>query len=287
MPRSRARPHSLALFSLQPLNDKANAVVEHPHNRCLVSKQIDGSQVLDIGFHIRSRSCSTRTLALLGRGDTDIKIEGSSISKIQCSFEINLDTKVVMLFDRSHGQTTQLCGGAIGQDTFPFEHGRIRKVVVQKHLNEEISMGTGQSIVWFRLIWHQTAQGTIDKVNARESVPQDYVQEHEDTPHLAHTLEELDTVLPSRMQTRPHTSGARQLHMRFRKLVELGKGAFGTVHKAIDVDEGKFLAVKILRRPGPGFKVDEWVRSCHYAQKREVETLSQISHVSLIYPRNR
>lgn len=60
----------------------------------------------------------------------------------------------------------------------------------------------------------------------------------------------------------------------------LGSGQFRTVYKAIDVDSGKLMAVKILQRPTKASKQEEWRISLYYALKREVETLSGISHVS-------
>lgn len=68
-----------ALFSLKPLNERAEQVVRHPCNRHLASKQTDGTLALDIGFHIRSTS--RHTVATLGRGDTDIFVDGSRIAK--------------------------------------------------------------------------------------------------------------------------------------------------------------------------------------------------------------
>lgn len=79
---------------------------------------------LDIG-HIRPRSGDSATLATLGR-DGDVVVEGSNIAKIQCSFEIDLDTKVVMFYDRSNSQTSQV----FGENATPFEYGRLRRVLV-------------------------------------------------------------------------------------------------------------------------------------------------------------
>jgi hypothetical protein len=90
----RPQPHPLALFSLIPQNARAKDVVAHPCNSHLVSTLRNGTLALDIGFNIRSQSCNT--LATLGRNG-DIILEGSSIAKVQCSFEIDLDTNVVML----------------------------------------------------------------------------------------------------------------------------------------------------------------------------------------------
>jgi serine/threonine protein kinase len=38
---------------------------------------------------------------------------------------------------------------------------------------------------------------------------------------------------------------------------KLGSGQFGTVYKAIDVDSGKFMAVKILERPTRASKQED------------------------------
>jgi hypothetical protein len=48
------------------------------------------------------------------------------------------------------------------------------------------------------------------------------------------------------------------------------------------VDAGTLMAVKVLE-PSPGTSnSEEWNRSLHYALKREVEILSEISHVSIV-----
>jgi serine/threonine protein kinase len=95
-------------------------------------------------------------------------------------------------------------------------------------------------------------------------------------------MDEAPTDLPSRRETRPHTPGQRQLKMRYVLAVggKLGSGQFGTVYKAIDVDLGKFMAVKILEQPLRKSKQENWRIVLYYALKREVETLSDISHVS-------
>ena len=100
-----------------------------------VSTLSNGVQALDISFHIHEKSSTN--LATLGRGvEADIYVEGSSIVKVQCFFEIDLDTGIVIFFDRSHGCTTQVSG----ENATPFEHERIWKVLVQKDLNTIIGM---------------------------------------------------------------------------------------------------------------------------------------------------
>jgi hypothetical protein len=255
--------NSLALFSLVPCNDRAKTVVADPCNSHLVSLLHDGELALDVGFHIRSKSCNT--LATLGRGDTDIYVPGASISKLQCSFEIQADSNVVMLYDRSHGHTTQV----LGEGATPFESGRMRKVVVQKGINEKIGMGgVSRNLVQFELRWHQDFFQTVEKIKNWETVSASY----NENPRLARTIDETETVLHSRRETRIHTPGT-QLKMRYTLVgPPLGSGQFAIVHKGIDMDSGKFMAVKILK-PGRS-KHEEY-----YALKREVEILSIITHV--------
>lgn len=232
-------------------------------------------QVLDVGFRIRGKSSTT--LATLGRGvEADIYVEGSSIAKVQCSFEIDLDTGVVMFFDRSHGCTTQV----YGENAMPFQHGRVRKVLVQENLNTIIGMGgERRDLVQFKLVWHQDPRQTAEAIKSYETLPFGRVE----NPRLARTVDEAPTDLPSRRETRPHTPGPRQLMMRYIRVgPQLGSGQYGTVYKAINVDSGKFMAVKILKRPTSASKQEKeaWRQSLYYALKREVETLSTISHVS-------
>ena len=278
MPRPRP-PHPLALFSLapEPGSERAKRAIAHPDNIHNVSSLYNGVEVLDVGFHIRGKSSTT--LATLGRGvDADIYMEGCNIAKIQCSFEIDLETGVVMLYDRSFAQSTQV----FGENATPFEHTRIRKVLVQKGLNTTIGMGgERRNLVQFNLRWHQDPTQTAEAIKNYDALPYGRLE----NPRLARTVDEAPTDLPSRRETRPHTPytpGQRLLKMRYVRAEGsmLGSGQFGEVHKAIDVDLGKFMAVKILRRPTKPSKQEEWKMSLYYALKREVETLSDISHVS-------
>jgi hypothetical protein len=270
----RTECHPLTLFHLIPLNERSKNVLTHPSNSHLVSSLPENRLVLEIGFHIRSNSCNT--IATLGRGDADIFLEGASIAKIQCSFEINPETGVVMLYDRSHGSTTQL----FGENALRFEHGRVRKVLVQHKLNTIIGMGgAGQDLILFKLRWHQGPIETMEKVKNRKSISCGQGE----NPRRARTIDDLPTILPSQRETRAQTPGLIQRKLRYTSLGgALGSGQFGTVHKCIDVDAGTLMAVKVLE-PSPGTSnSEEWNRSLHYALKREVEILSEISHVSIV-----
>ncbi len=43
-------PHPRALFSLTPLTERADAVLDHPSNAHLLSRLIDGTLVLDMAM---------------------------------------------------------------------------------------------------------------------------------------------------------------------------------------------------------------------------------------------
>ncbi|KAK4171055.1 hypothetical protein QBC36DRAFT_391346 [Triangularia setosa] len=214
----RPRPHPLALFL-------SSLVVTHSCNGHLASVLNNGTLAPNIDFHIRSQPYGT--LATLRHRETNIFVEGSSIAKLQCFFEIDLGTSMVMLYDRSHGQTGQL----FGDHAIAFQYGRLRKVMIQEGLNDIVGMGgVGENLVTFQLKWHQGPLQTMER-----------------NPRLAWTVDLSETVLPSQMETRPHTPGSQKLKMRNKKMAELGTGQFGTVHKAIDVDLGRLVAVKMLR----------------------------------------
>ena len=273
-------PHPLALFSLlpKPGNERAERVVSHPDNIRHVSVLSNGEKCIDVGFQLRGKSSTT--LATLGRGvEADIYLEGSSISRIQCSFEIDLDTSIVMFYDRSHGCTTQVSG----ESTIPFEYGRTRKVVVRDKLNTVIQMGgERRDLFQFILWWHLDPEKISGVITKYDALLSGIIE----NPRLIRTEYDAPTDLPSRIDTRIHTPGQRQLKVRYVKVEPLGCGQFGTVHKVIDADSGKLMAVKIFERPAKASNLQKFNQSLYYALKREVEALSMISHVSIPWVSN-
>lgn len=196
------RSHSLALFSLVPKNDRARDVLDHPHNRLLVS-DVPGStsdvyltempKGLNIGTQIPSQS--RYTLAKLGRNG-DIVVEGSGISRIQCSFEIHEHTRQIMLYDRSFSKSTQ----TFGPNAKPFELDRPdRRVVVARGVNDEFGFGgVGSDLFQFKIHWHHDKE------------PPDFekqINDRVDHPRFARTVDddETPTVIPSQRVTRIHT----------------------------------------------------------------------------------
>ncbi|KAI9889118.1 MAG: hypothetical protein M1814_005779 [Vezdaea aestivalis] len=268
------RPHPLALFSLLPLfsNERAKKVLAHLGNSHLVSTLDDGTLVLDVG-HVRSMSGINNTLATLGRdSSSDIVVEGSSIARNQCSFEVDPVTNVVMFCDRSFGQTSQV----YDENATPFEHcRRLRKVVVQKGLNTIIGAGgVKRGLVKFKLIWHHNPSEATEKVKDRE------IALLKENPRIVRTTDEAETVLPSRIETRLHTPGLQQLKMRYAKIGEpLGSGQFGEVHKVIDADSGRFMALKTLK---PHARTSQGWEKFYNTMEREVETLSKLHHLHIV-----
>ncbi|KAI1076884.1 hypothetical protein F5B20DRAFT_554149 [Whalleya microplaca] len=233
---SHPAPHPLALFSLRPLNEQARDVVKHPFNKHFVSRY-ENTYALDIG-HAQPISGSNATLATLGRNG-DILLEGRSISKIQCSFEIDYETNIVMFFDRSHSQTCQV----FGPNARPFEFGRPRKVVVSREINTVIGIGgIGRDLIQFRLHWHGAGDTeTVERVEKRKNAIL------EENPRFARTVDVTDTALPTGMVTRIHEPGPRQPKIRAERVGDpLGVGSFGKVYAGFNVDTGQLMAIKVV-----------------------------------------
>jgi hypothetical protein len=138
-----SRPHRLALFSLVAMGDLetqkwTEAVILDPSNAKFVPKIENPTQEhqlgINIGFHIGNPSRDT--LAILGRNG-DIKLKDENFSRTQCSFEVVPESGVVMLCDRSTLQTAQL----VGNDAFPYERGRSRRVAVTSQFNTTFGIG--------------------------------------------------------------------------------------------------------------------------------------------------
>lgn len=230
----RFHPRRLALFSLRPHlnNELAKRVVAHPWNINHVWTMTDSVKALDVGFHIHDES--SMTLATLGHGiEADIHLEGSNIADIQCSFEIDSDTGVVMFFDRSHNFTTQVSG----KNAMPFENGRARKILVQHEFNTVIELGGEQcDTIQFELVWHQDPTATAEIIKRYTAT----AYRHAENPSLSRSISQTATDLLSRREARPQAPGQTTLKMRYLKIGPvLGSGNFGTVYKAIDIDTGK------------------------------------------------
>ncbi|ERT00366.1 serine/threonine protein kinase [Sporothrix schenckii ATCC 58251] len=254
-------PQSLALFFLNPLNRAAYEVAGNDSNKHLLWEP----RVFGIG-HVASKSGNPTVLATIGR-DGDIYIPDENISRVHCSFELDADTGIVMLYDRSNSQTTQ----TVGNDAFPFEFGRPRKVVVMPDINTTFGIGGIRSDKYqFTIVWPDDTAALQQRKSAML----------QPNPRLARTLDLLrDTALPTGMLTRIHTPGGPSPDtIRFKTIGEkLGSGSFGEVSKAVNVDTGQLLAVKDIKQAGRLQNPREWLYL-----KREIQALSSISHEHIV-----
>lgn len=270
----RPHPNPLVLFSLHPYNQNtlAKSAIAHSKNVNFASTDHNGLPVLSVGFYIFRKSSTA--LATLGHGpEVDIYLEEPIISRLQCSFEIDSDNGVIMFFDRSHGCTSQVSG----TKSEPFEQGRIRKVLVQDGFNTVIALGEGSGLYEFELEWHQDPIETAKLIELHSAVPGGRVM----NPRVADTVPPTPNFSQFQLQKRSQNNEQQPFKIRFVKSSpELGSGSFGRVYRAVDVDTGKVMAVKILIKPTIASNQEEWGKSESNALKREVDYLSQIQHVS-------
>ena len=69
--------------------------------------------------------------------------------------------------------------------------------------------------------------------------------------------------------------------MKYIPIGKLGAGSFAEVHKALDVDSGRLMAVKTLMPAGTTKRQREaWKQGGDYTLKHEVECLAKMDHVS-------
>lgn len=266
------RPHKDALFSLLPLNNKAKNVVNAESNDHLVSYSWKSNhKSFDIGFHISSQH-SINTLVTFGRDDCDISLKPQSISKRHCSFEIDdLDTGIVMLYDRSYSLNTQV----FGERSQPFEVGRSpRQVLVYPAYTESFSMGgKNNDLIQFGLEWLLNEDQIREVARKHRDAGKGWIT----NPIKARTRDETDTVLPSAQMTpdqafiKPH-----QLRVRYFKQDLLGMGSYGKVWRVIGVDSGRVMAMKRINRV-PGAQEQEQLAKI----RNEVELMRRAKHPNI------
>ncbi len=270
------RPNQQALFSLIPLNDKATAAVKDEDNSHLVSISLETKvPSFDIGFHI-SGPHPNNTLVTLGRNDCDIYLRPSSISRIQCSFEVDdLNSGIVMFYDRSPKHNTRVSGV---KESAQFQKERSpSRVLVCPGFNDIISMGgVHHNLIEFRLEWIKS-EDEIKAIFKKHRAAAEASIIH---PRKARTRDPTITTLPSTMMTpltpdqafqRPTVSSLRYYKQRSKVL---GKGAFGTVWRAVDVDTGRIMAMKHIQwKSGP--QAQAYISRV----QQEVELMRRAKHV--------
>ncbi|OAA54534.1 Protein kinase-like domain protein [Niveomyces insectorum RCEF 264] len=290
--------HPLAVFRLNPLNGRAREVVANPNNKHLVSGEGPKDLYLDIGG-IPSAVNDGVTLATLGRHG-DVHIEGASVARVQCAFEMDPVSQVVMLYDKSHNNSTQVHDMDCRDDNddiddidndddfdnndndnkgnkqptvWRFEYGRPRKVYVGPFVNSVLGMcGVDQRLILFRLVWPQNAQAALAR-KARSYVMTGLAH----VSHLAKTLDDTETAPETTRVTRLHTPAlGTAMLIRYYELGNIGEGSFGVVCRAINVDTGRIMAVKRLKRL-PSNSAANWEKC-----RREVMILAKLRHPCIV-----
>ncbi|KAL8722087.1 MAG: hypothetical protein Q9225_001374 [Loekoesia sp. 1 TL-2023] len=271
----RTQPHPGALFSLIPHNDSPGAKAVIEHNYHLVSA-IPGCQNpanpnqimygINVGFYIGNKSSCT--LASIGR-DADILTpvpmsqdawKWRKVARIQCSFEVNPQSKEVLLYDRSTIGTTCF----IGDNIRPFELGRLpRRVLTQPDFNNHFEF---PGDVQFKIFWHDQKIDVGMQITYRE-----------DNPRLTRTADDEPTVPSTCRVTRIHTPASGRPKIRYLEGKRLGEGTFGEVSRVIDVDSGEHMALKKIPWPRGG-PLDPKYRYL----KREVETMALLFHPKIV-----
>ncbi|RSM05510.1 hypothetical protein CEP52_006260 [Fusarium oligoseptatum] len=208
-------------------------------------------QGLEIGFH--TRPTSGYILATIGRNG-DIKIGNSAVSDPHCSFKLHgQNNEEVMLQDQSKDNTTQPSG--LEEKTFSIRHPH-RSVLIDREINQQFGIGgTACDLYEFKIHWH----------NVEEHMLRQYIDNKVGNPSHARTVADEP---PTSVSFHPFPP------IRYSERQKLGRGAFGSVRKVVNVDTGEYLAMKRVVRP--------LAQVAYAMMRREVDLLSLVSHRNII-----
>ncbi|KAK0705877.1 kinase-like domain-containing protein [Lasiosphaeria miniovina] len=200
-------------FVLAPLNTAARKATEHFRNK-YYQYQLD-SHNNTFGLWIDFSDPAKQSFTL-GRADTDIFLPelrsakgASQISDLHASFQVVADTGAVLLFDHSDLGTTEPFSGTTTGHGFTVKfRNNAKSVLVARGINSRIAFGRDK---WYQFEIQWRSDGLYD--------------------------------FPSKDE--PYTVGPR--NSRAKKYVQgekVGGGAYGNVWWAMDVTDGKLMAVK-------------------------------------------
>lgn len=271
MPRQTPDPQTI--FHLVPAKKsvKAREILLLRDNESFVSlcpeakgDEAEDQYGLEIGYHVRKRTVP-QVITEVGR-DADLILPGKSISQVHFSFEFHPESRQIMLCDRSRLRNTKILPVGFRND------GDFRQVVLQPGTKYCISAGGEQLNQYiFDLVWPEKSADVLQETEKEYQRAEASAQ----NPRYARTIEEGPTELPSWYNTRLHTPTVGAV-LRTTEGEFLGKGAFGEVRKAVDLDSGCFIAVKKMKLPP---KVGPFPSHEEDTLRREVKILSSISHV--------
>jgi len=262
------------IFALQGLNHLAREIILSRENRRLLITLKSGEPALAVGMH--TWDPQKKTLATVGKKNCNITISGwrSNISRLHCTFSFHPESGEILFQDVSAANSTSVTSQDIRE--FPIDpHRERRQVVLHPEFNNIIGIGGEHSDLFvFILVWN-------DKVDPKEV--KDQLSRSSDVAKVGHS-----TILgPAEIEEVRFRFRVRQNYLRSKfplrvfqtSKIPLGKGGYGVVFPAIDVDLGHRLAVKRIRERGPNndSTLEHVMENFH----REVHVAASLNHVSV------
>ncbi len=293
--------HPRTLFHLVPTNDAARVALHHPDNRRFVSPAPNEKRepAFEVGFHV-SR-VPGRVMARLGR-DTDLILQGDTVSAVHVSLEIHPETLVVLLSTRAkdaslvtikpvcnrrkgkanRDNTIQGDDTIQGEDTIQGDDAIQGDDTTEGDDTIQGDCVLGYGIQYnirivdycFDLIWREMVPAAL-----RELAIQEYNKAMEQQAGVR------SRYLPTKVNSETHTWYNTRIHTAQRPLfveakwiprVWIGGGTFGKVYRVIDGLTGNTFAVKTINLQA--YSDPEDARS---SARREVKALQRLKHVCL------
>jgi len=258
------------IFALEGQNDLTRDMILSYENRLLVGLLHTGRPALAIGMHIWDPQ--KKTLATVGKKNCDITISGcrSNISRLHCIFSFHPVSREILFQDLSAAHSTSVT--SLGDREFPIDPYRERReVVVHPDFNDIISIGgVHNNLFVFRIVWNEKT--VLQKVREQLDRPHDVAELCRSTIPEPAELEQV------RFQFRVRQNHLRsKFPLRFFQTshIPLGKGGYGVVFSAIDVDLGHRLAVKRI------LQSDRTLEHVMENFHREVHVAASLNHVSV------
>ncbi|KND93286.1 NUAK family SNF1-like kinase 1, partial [Tolypocladium ophioglossoides CBS 100239] len=258
-----ARPvHPETLFHLEPVDAATEAVLQHQDNAPFVSTSSTGDPALEIGYHVSSRPRGGRVIARLGR-EADLVLPAKSISHVHVAFEVHPISHAILLYVRAEKtRSVRVEPGGLRQD------GNFRQLVLVPGVGYRIAIGESPRLFQFWVKWRLVDMAMTCAVEAGFQA----AQARAINPRWVKTEDDDESNIRSWYNTRLQ-SGAVSVVRDAQLREKIGDGTFGSVYRAVDLDSGHFIAVKVV-----GLKDDKGRAYLH----REIKTMQTLNHPHII-----